>query len=116
MQINLLNNQQKNDSAVQNIGAVHKIHPCIRLAEGMDDVVFSPGASGVCALELDELHQVEDGAFSYLVLVNDQAVFQRTMEPMSNSICPCLVKLYLEENDYVAIRMVPSSSHHHTTC
>ena len=95
--IRLLPDSLKTTTCQQKIGAINKAHACMSLSKESRAISLPNTASGVCVLELDELHSTAEGSFSYLVLVNDQVVYQRTMEPMSDSICPCLVKLHLEE-------------------
>lgn len=107
----LLNDNLKTDSRPQKIGAINKSHACLTLATAGETVSFSAAASGACVLELDELHCIAESSFSYLVLVNDQVVYQRTMEPMSDSLCPCLVKLQLMENDALSLRLVSGTVH-----
>lgn len=104
--ISLLHEHHKTASGIRHIGAITKKLACMVLSK--EDAVFPlsglPG--GTCVLELDELHSAAEGSFSYLVLVNGQAVYQRTMEPVSDSVCPCLVKLTLQEKDTVTLRPV----------
>ena len=109
--IRLLPDSLKTTTCQQKIGVINKTHTCMSLSKNCDTISLSNPASGVCVLELDELHSIAEGAFSYLVLVNDQVVYQRTMEPMSDSVCPCLVKLRLEENDRIIIRLVGGTVH-----
>ena len=109
--IRLLTDSIKTASCLQKIGAINKTHACMTLEKAYSTISFSVESSGVSVLELDELHSIAEGAFSYLVLVNDQVVYQRTMEPMSDSICPCLVKLQLEENDRITLRLIGGKVH-----
>ena len=104
--IRLIDDRIKTNSRTQKIGAIHKSHACMTLSYNNEAVTFSITSSGTCVLELDELHCTAEGPFSYLVLVNGQTVYQRTMEPMSDSICPCLVKLLLKESDTLTLRLV----------
>lgn len=104
--IRLIYDRIKTNSRTQKIGAIHKSHACMTLSHNNEAVTFPITSSGTCVLELDELHCTAEGPFSYLVLVNGQTVYQRTMEPMSDSICPCLVKLLLKESDTLTLRLV----------
>lgn len=104
--IRLINDSLKTDSALQKIGAIEKTHACLKLDKEHDTVVFTDVPAGMCVLELDELHNTAKGSFSYLVLVDGQVVYQRTMEPVSNSVCPCLVQLRLDASAKIEIRMV----------
>ena len=109
--IRLLTDSIKTASCLQKIGAINKTHACMTLEKAYSTISFSVESSGVSVLELDELHSTAEDSFSYLVLVNDQVVYQRTMEPMSDSICPCLVKLHLEESDRITLRLVGGTVH-----
>lgn len=105
--IKLLSDSRKTDLCRQRIGAIEKNHACMILTAEYSEITLSNiQQAGSCVLELDELHSTAEGSFSYLILVNDQVVYQRTMEPMSNSVCPCLVKLRLEENDRISLRLI----------
>lgn len=109
--IRLLPDSLKTTTCQQKIGAINKAHACMSLSKDSRAISLPNTASGVCVLELDELHSTAEGSFSYLVLVNDQVVYQRTMEPMSDSICPCLVKLHLEKSDRITLRLVGGTVH-----
>ena len=109
--ISLLNDGMKTASCLQKIGAIHKTHACMTLSGEHSEITFGGLPGGLCALELDELHSTAEGSFSYLVLVNGQVVYQRTMEPMSDSVCPCLVKLQLQAEDAITLRLVGGQVH-----
>lgn len=109
--ISLLDDSMKTTSCQQKIGAISKKHACLTLTKEQDTYSFVNMPAGLCVLELDELHSTAEGSFSYLVLVNDRVAYQRTMEPMSNSVCPCLVKLQLEENDRINLRLIGGKVH-----
>ena len=104
--ISLLQTQDKTVSGIQHLGAITKKHACMVLDENHRTFQFSSRQAGTCVLELDELHNCAEGAFSYLVLLNDQVIYQRTMEPLSDSVCPCLVKLQLSTNDQISVKIV----------
>lgn len=104
--ISLLHDNYKTTSGIQHIGAILKKHACMVLDASHQEFTFPVASSGTCVLELDELHQCKDEAFSYLVLLNGQVIHQRTMEPASDSICPCLVKVQLNAHDQLSLRLV----------
>ncbi len=60
--------------------------------------------AGICVLELDEIHSQKGEAFSYKILVNEEPIYVRTMEPISDAICPCFIKMELKSGDAVTIQ------------
>ncbi len=92
-------------TAFQRIGAIDKRHDVIALSKAGDHVSFScpETVSGVCALEILELHQKTDEAACYRVLLNGTSVHVQSMEPMSDSLFPCFVKLSLSGGEEIRI-------------
>ena len=93
--------------AAQVIGSIKKDWPCILLSGENDFIRFvcpENSDSDVWVLELDELHQKVDQPFSYQILINDAPAYLRTMEPESDTLCPCFVKLRLQAGDSITIR------------
>jgi len=92
-------------TALQSIGAMDKEHDVIVLEKAGDYVsFFSPeSVSGVCALEILELHQKADEAICYRILVDGTPVHVQSMEPMSDSLFPCFVKLSLSGGEEIRI-------------
>ncbi len=92
-------------TALQKIGGIEKKHDVILLKKAGDHVLFScPGnVSGDCALEILELHQKSDDAFCYRVLINGNPVHIQSMEPMSDSLFPCFVKLSVSGGEEIRI-------------
>lgn len=104
--IDLLPKPDKTVPGRYHLGAIDGTLPCMVLDAEHPEYRFSIQHTGACILELDELHNCADGAFSYLVLVNGQVAFQRTMEPLSNAVCPCPIKLELTARDRLSLRIV----------
>lgn len=95
-------------TAFQRIGVIDKKHEVIALRKAGNHVSFicPQAVSGVCALEILELHQKEDDALCYRVFVNGMPFHVQSMEPMSDSLFPCFVKLFLSGGEEIRIEHI----------
>ena len=95
----------KKAAAQQEIGNIRCTHDVILFQNAGDFIQFScpEGVSENSALEILELHQKADESFCYHVYVNDQLCHVQSMEPLSDSLYPCFVKLALSPGDEIRI-------------
>lgn len=93
-------------TARQKIGDIDRLHACAELSRrGMYISILCPdGVSGLCALELIEMHQKADAPFLYRIFINGKAVHTRSMEPVSDSLFPAYTKLTLAPGDEIRIQ------------
>jgi len=87
------------------IGDISAMHDCILLAESGDFISFvcPQHVKDECALEIIELHQKTDAPFCYELFSGGKSILYRTMEPLSDSLCPFFAKLTFSPGDEIRI-------------